>query len=575
MADIYSLGVVIVELVTGTKSIPHITNVLRRWTHRWNKSATRHQQHQVIKCMEIALRCSLQEPENRPSINEIIRDLSETGSTSGSISQTSLCQHDDMLGIEPLELRFHFEHNKQISCSVELTNETSNSTAFNILTPSEQYIAQPDKGIVLPGGKREVKITLQSQESATQVTNGDKFVVQSIKLKEGLADEEITDRMFNSKGSEVVDEVNLMVVYDPEKYREEEASKDIGPSSYDSSRYMYFNPLESISRNLATSLTSDQTVGLATGAIGILLPKLSELLNKYNPDTSIRSDVDCVIQELRVMRADLCYVSEVQRDNKNEQIKLVKLWADEVRELSYDIEDVVDGFLMHVEGSEPATYTAGLMELIQKMMTTLKLGSTNHQIGGTIKKIKDQIQNKSFWKREYKVEKVVPFERRKVANTVSTINAHLLSALANDSNKLVGINDAMKDFTKRLRGVDKDLKVHSIFGIGGLGKTTLARAVYNQLKESLRLTAFVLMGRNPDVKKLFYDILFELDQKMCIKLKNKELDERQLIDVLKSLLKNNRYTPPTLVKNNNIKRLEKACPELQNVMCHLIHMGLN
>uniref|UniRef100_A0A453MLY8 MSP domain-containing protein n=2 Tax=Aegilops tauschii subsp. strangulata TaxID=200361 RepID=A0A453MLY8_AEGTS len=225
MADIYSLGVVIVELVTGTKSIPHITNVLRRWTHRWNKSATRHQQHQVIKCMEIALRCSLQEPENRPSINEIIRDLSETGSTSGSISQTSLCQHDDMLGIEPLELRFHFEHNKQISCSVELTNETSNSTAFNILTPSEQYIAQPDKGIVLPGGKREVKITLQSQESATQVTNGDKFVVQSIKLKEGLADEEITDRMFNSKGSEVVDEVNLMVVYDPEKYREEEASK--------------------------------------------------------------------------------------------------------------------------------------------------------------------------------------------------------------------------------------------------------------------------------------------------------------------------------------------------------------
>uniref|UniRef100_A0A453MM81 Protein kinase domain-containing protein n=1 Tax=Aegilops tauschii subsp. strangulata TaxID=200361 RepID=A0A453MM81_AEGTS len=138
---------------------------------------------------------------------------------------TSLCQHDDMLGIEPLELRFHFEHNKQISCSVELTNETSNSTAFNILTPSEQYIAQPDKGIVLPGGKREVKITLQSQESATQVTNGDKFVVQSIKLKEGLADEEITDRMFNSKGSEVVDEVNLMVVYDPEKYREEEASK--------------------------------------------------------------------------------------------------------------------------------------------------------------------------------------------------------------------------------------------------------------------------------------------------------------------------------------------------------------
>ncbi|CAM0958900.1 unnamed protein product [Alopecurus aequalis] len=549
-ADIYSLGVVIVEMVTGTKHIPELTYVLRRWTHRWNKSAARHQHHQVIKCMEIAIRCRLNEPQNRPSISDIIRDLNETGSTSGSIGQTSPCQYDGMLGIEPLELRFHFEHNKQMLCSVALTNETSNSIAFNILTPSKQYITQPEKGILLPGGKCDVNMTLQSQGTATLVTNDDKFIVQSIKLKEGLADEEITDHIFNSKASEVIDEVNLMIIYEPEKYQadlshdqqEEEVSKDIGSSSYENTGLIHFDPLESISRNLATSLTSDRTVDLATGAIGSLLPKLSELVHKYNLETSIRSDVDCVIQELTVMRADLCNVSEVQRDNSNEQIKLVKHWADKVREMSYNIEDVVDGFLMHVEGSEPATCIGWLMELLEKMMSLFTLGRTNHQIGDAIKKIKNQIQDKSVWKREYKVEKVASFEQRMVANTVSTINAHLLTALANDSKKLVGIKDVMKHFTKRLRGVDdKDPKVHSIFGIAGLGKTTLARAVYNQLTESFHLTAFVPVGRNPGVKKLFYDILFQLDQKKYIELKKSELDEIQLIDVLKSVLKNNRY----------------------------------
>ncbi|CAM0958909.1 unnamed protein product [Alopecurus aequalis] len=524
-ADIYSLGVVIVELVTGTKHISDITHVLRRWTHRWNKSATRHQHHQVIKCMEIAVCCIDQEPGNRSSISDIIRDLSETGSTNEPIGQTILGLHDDMLGIEPLELRFSLEDNKQISCSVELTNETSNSIAFNIQKPSKQYNTRPDKGIVLPGCKHDVKITLQQQESAPQVTNADKFVLQSTKVKKGLANEDITDDLFQIKGGkEVVDEVNLMVVYEPEKdqvdisldRQEKPVSKDIGSSSYNNTRrgltppqLLNFVTVESISRNQATGLTSDRTVDLTTGAIGSLLPKLSELLNEFNLETSVRSDVDCVIQDLRLMRADLCSVSEVQRDNNNEHIKLVKLWADEVRELSYVIEDVVDDFLMHVEGSEHATNTGGFMGLLQNMISLFKLGRTSHQIGHAFRDIKNQIQHKSGLKGKYKVN---------------------------------------EDFTKRLRGIDgngdvygQELKVHSIVGTGGLGKTTLARSVYNHLKGSFRLTSFVPVGRNPNVKKFLYDLLFELDEQRYIDLKPAKLDERQLIDVLKKLLRNNRY----------------------------------
>ncbi|CAL4991224.1 unnamed protein product [Urochloa decumbens] len=78
-ADIYSLGVVITEVVTGTKEKPIITKVLRRWKHRWNKSA----EHvplwyqQVTKCLELAQSCLHKDPNKRPLIWDIIRVLND------------------------------------------------------------------------------------------------------------------------------------------------------------------------------------------------------------------------------------------------------------------------------------------------------------------------------------------------------------------------------------------------------------------------------------------------------------------------------------------------------------------
>uniref|UniRef100_A0A453CF26 MSP domain-containing protein n=1 Tax=Aegilops tauschii subsp. strangulata TaxID=200361 RepID=A0A453CF26_AEGTS len=39
----------------------------------------------------------------------------------------------ELLGIEPLELRFPFEFMKQISCSMELTNRTDDYLAFKVI----------------------------------------------------------------------------------------------------------------------------------------------------------------------------------------------------------------------------------------------------------------------------------------------------------------------------------------------------------------------------------------------------------------------------------------------------------
>jgi len=61
---------------------------------------------------------------------------------------------------------------------------------------------------------RSVKITLRAQENAPQ--RPDEIIVQSTKVKEGLAAEDITEHMFQEEAG-IVDEVNLAVVYEPDK----------------------------------------------------------------------------------------------------------------------------------------------------------------------------------------------------------------------------------------------------------------------------------------------------------------------------------------------------------------------
>jgi hypothetical protein len=128
--------------------------------------------------------------------------------------QISTYSEDDMLGIEPLELRFPFELNSPISCSFELTNNTNVFIAFSVHTTSPlSYCIQPIKDIVAPGSKYRVNITLQPLDKAPQDKDTGSFIVRSTKVKESLINEDITEEIFSAEYGKLVDEVNLTITY--------------------------------------------------------------------------------------------------------------------------------------------------------------------------------------------------------------------------------------------------------------------------------------------------------------------------------------------------------------------------
>jgi len=271
-------------------------------------------------------------------------------------------------------------------------------------------------------------------------------------------------------------------------------------------------------------------------SMGTLLPKLVRLLKEeYHLQKSVKDGVKFLIAELESMQAALEKVSDVPADQLDKQ---VKLWARDVREMSYDIEDSVDTFLVRVDGKRPAARPLSIKGIVDKGLDSLAKIKSRHKIAADIKEIMGHVREAKERRYRYNVDGLV-------AKPLATSIDPRLSALFKKVTELVGIGKTRDELIRMLSEGDdvskKKLRVVSVVGIGGLGKTTLAKTVYDKLKVEFECSAFVSVSHSPDMKKIFKDILLELDKDKYENIHNTTRDEKQLIDILHEFLGNKRY----------------------------------
>ncbi|KQJ92582.1 putative disease resistance RPP13-like protein 2 [Brachypodium distachyon] len=279
---------------------------------------------------------------------------------------------------------------------------------------------------------------------------------------------------------------------------------------------------------------------LATGAMSSLLPKLAELVEgEYKLQTGVKKDVESLSRELESIEVALAKVAEVPLDQLDKQ---VRLWARNVKQLSYEMEDIVDSFMVRVKGSEPDADLKRSKRFRKKIANFFKKGKTRHQIADKIQDIKVRVKEVADLRDRYKIDDV-----RANLSATNTVDPRI-TALFKDQKELVGIEEPRNEVIKRLMMEGGDdcllnsrmqLKILSIFGFGGLGKTTLAKAVYDMLQSNYDCKAFVSVGQNPNLKKVFTDILLQLDEQSCSNASM--LNEEQLIRKLRGFLENKRY----------------------------------
>uniref|UniRef100_A0A0A9GVW5 Rx N-terminal domain-containing protein n=1 Tax=Arundo donax TaxID=35708 RepID=A0A0A9GVW5_ARUDO len=283
---------------------------------------------------------------------------------------------------------------------------------------------------------------------------------------------------------------------------------------------------------------------LVTRAIGNLVPKLHKLLrDEYKLQKGVKAQIESLKRELESMQIALRTVAQVPHDKLHPQ---VKLWARDVREASYDMEDVLDTFLVRVDGGHQSAdadkaKVKHLLERMGKMFSLSKI-KARHEIASAIVGIKKQVEEIAKRRDRYRVDDLV-------ANPAAAASIDpRLSSLYTKASELVAIDEPRDELIKMLDASEKEMKIVSVVGSGGLGKTTLAKAVYDKITANMNISckAFVPVGQNPDLKKVFRDILLALDKERYMNKTNfMILDERQLMDEIQEFLKEKRYPSPT------------------------------
>ncbi|XP_066356568.1 disease resistance protein RGA5-like [Miscanthus floridulus] len=263
----------------------------------------------------------------------------------------------------------------------------------------------------------------------------------------------------------------------------------------------------------------------STGVMNSLLAKLSAMVEgEYELLGVTKSDIAFLRNELSSMNALLQKLAAAEKLDVQ-----VQVWRDNIRELTYDIEDCIDMFMQKLNHGDAAR--AG--NFVEKIIGKVKKLWSGFQMANQIHELKARVVEESERRLRYKYDESI--------STAGKVEIDpRLPALYVEAEKLVGIDGPMQNLMDWLMKDDstQQLRVVSIVGFGGLGKTTLANQVYRKIKSQFDCTAFVPVSQSPIIKKILRDLLTELGSS---KTRASEDDERQLINNVRAYLQDKRY----------------------------------
>ncbi|CAN6235871.1 unnamed protein product [Urochloa humidicola] len=120
-----------------------------------------------------------------------------------------------LLRVYPSELKIPYEVKKQRSCCMQLTNRTDQFVAFKVKTTNpRKYSVRHSCGILLPRGSCSVTVTMQAPvEMLSDYHCKDKFLVQSIAVKDRATMKDFGPQLFTKAPGRVIEDFKLRVVY--------------------------------------------------------------------------------------------------------------------------------------------------------------------------------------------------------------------------------------------------------------------------------------------------------------------------------------------------------------------------
>ncbi|XP_027151093.1 disease resistance protein RPM1-like [Coffea eugenioides] len=276
---------------------------------------------------------------------------------------------------------------------------------------------------------------------------------------------------------------------------------------------------------------------MAESVAGLLINQLSTLLS---PEITLlgglKSDVQFIKDELESMKAFL-REAEAKEDNDSQ----LRAWLKQVREVAYDTEDVLDDFTFRFARG----YKDGFYGKVGKIYNSIKNLKARHQISLEIKDIKARVGQISERHRRYQSQYGTQergFSSSRHADADFDIRSQSLFI---EEAQLVGIDKPKAELISKILDDHSQLKVVSVVGMGGLGKTTLVKKVYDDaaVNKQFQSHAWITVSQNFQ----FSDIIKNLIQQLYNEIRRpvprrvESMDDIMLSEFVRDFLRERRY----------------------------------
>ncbi|KAJ4804210.1 Disease resistance family protein [Rhynchospora pubera] len=259
---------------------------------------------------------------------------------------------------------------------------------------------------------------------------------------------------------------------------------------------------------------------MAAGVVSFVVGKLGdafvkEVLHLYG-----------VSEQVEKVHRDLTWIQFFLRDADRKHIvdERQKQWVKEVRDLAYWIEDVIDTFLDAVP-----EHKRGKREAVKRWFNKTKNLPAVHKLGDEIKQIEARIREIN--------ERRVMFG---ITNLGEGVGGEIIGQPVRpivlpdvDDAGIVGFGKDIDEVVRLLMDENTTRRsVISIVGTGGLGKTTLAKKVYNSkaVLDQFRIRIWVVISQKFEL----IDIVRKIAEQLNIE-QPKDLSGHQLSPLYQSL----------------------------------------
>ncbi|WJZ83377.1 hypothetical protein VitviT2T_003066 [Vitis vinifera] len=177
----------------------------------------------------------------------------------------------------------------------------------------------------------------------------------------------------------------------------------------------------------------------------------------------VRGKVERLKKDLGAMK---CFLEEAEI--KQEEDLRVRNWVSEIRDAVYDVEDIIDMFILNAESLRTDYFHK---RVFKKLIN-------RHKVGKKIEDIQLTLQYISNRREALGIKNI---------GEGTSGSGQMLQDLRRSSPRaeervIVGLTQEADKLVKQLTVGDQRRRVISMVGMGGIGKTTLAKKVYNHEK---------------------------------------------------------------------------------------------